>query len=175
MESLLVLNPLILGIPVTDMDFSWCPFWVQVHGLPLEKLTKRNGEIIGAKIGRLIRVEAHCEGLLLYRNFLRIMVEIDVTKPIPRGFSLRSGQAQGEGDVTLWISFKYEKLSNFCFDCGRLGHDRHSCKFVSREAGSKSGYGPQLRTGIARPTGFPIEYYRKKVDDLADSVRPMLH
>ncbi|KAI8030898.1 hypothetical protein LOK49_LG01G01518 [Camellia lanceoleosa] len=132
------------------MDFSWCSSWVQVHGLPLEKLTKRNGEIIGAKIGRLIRVEAHCEGLILYRNFLRIRVEIDVTKPILRGFSLRSGPA-------------------------RLGHDRHSCKFVSREAGNKFGYGPQLRTGIARLTGFPIEYYRKKVDDLVDSVRPVLH
>ncbi|KAL7169361.1 hypothetical protein ACSBR2_034415 [Camellia fascicularis] len=46
---LLVHNPLVLGVPVNNMNFSWCPFWVQVHGLPQEKLTKRNGEIIGAR------------------------------------------------------------------------------------------------------------------------------
>ncbi|KAI8015075.1 hypothetical protein LOK49_LG05G02967 [Camellia lanceoleosa] len=76
---------LVLEVLVNNMDFSWCPFWVQVHGLPLQKLTKRNGEISGAKIGHLIRVEAYCEGLL-YRNFLQIKVDVDVTKPIPRGF-----------------------------------------------------------------------------------------
>ncbi|CAL5423029.1 unnamed protein product [Camellia sinensis] len=151
MWYLLVLNTLVLRVLVNNMDFSWCPFWVQVHGLPLEKLTKRNGEIIGAKIDRLIHVEAHYEGLLLY-----------------------NGQPHVEGEAAPWISFKYEKLSDFCFDCGRFGHDRNSCKFVSREEGSKSGYGPHLRTGITHKTGFLVKYYWKKMDELEKSMRPLL-
>ncbi|KAI8010271.1 hypothetical protein LOK49_LG06G00617 [Camellia lanceoleosa] len=93
--------------------------------------------------------------------------------PFREVFFLHTGQARGEGEAAPWVPFKYEKLSDFCFDCGRLGHDRYSCKFVSRETGSKSGYGPHLRTGIARNTGFPVEYYRKKVDEFDEHVRPL--
>ncbi|KAI7982815.1 hypothetical protein LOK49_LG15G01133 [Camellia lanceoleosa] len=53
----------------------------------------------------------------------------------------------GEG---LKVYYKYEKLSEFCYDCGRLGHDKMACKFVSREEGLRSDYGPNLRTGPAR-------------------------
>ncbi|KAL7242727.1 hypothetical protein ACSBR1_015169 [Camellia fascicularis] len=91
------------------MEFKWSPFWIQVHGLPLEKLTKANGETIGMKIGRLIRVETHCEGLLLYHNYLRIRVELDVTKPLPKGHDRRvckfvtrvEGSVSGYG-LELW-------------------------------------------------------------------------
>ncbi|KAL7259169.1 hypothetical protein ACSBR1_005131 [Camellia fascicularis] len=116
-------NRLVVGLSISEIQFTWCPFWIQIHGLPLEKMTKANGEIISHKLGRLLRVEAHCEGLLLYRNFLRIRVEIDVTKPLPRGFHLARGVSSPVAGVPSWISFKYEKLSDFCFDCGRIGHE----------------------------------------------------
>ncbi|KAI8025162.1 hypothetical protein LOK49_LG02G00868 [Camellia lanceoleosa] len=175
MGNMLILQPLVTGLPVAEMDFSRSPFWVQVHGLLVEKLTKANGELIGSKIGKLIRVEAHYEGLLLYRNFLRVRVEVDVSKPLPRGFTLtRGGNSQKDGS-NLWISFKYERLSDFCFDCGRIGHERTTCKFMSREAGRNSGYGPDLRTGIARSTGLPVEHYRKQVDILKTRVNPLIH
>ncbi|XP_028084228.1 uncharacterized protein LOC114285387 [Camellia sinensis] len=119
------------GTPVTALEFLWSPFWVQVHGLPPEKLTKANGELIGNRIGRLIRVEAHCEGLLLYRNFHRIRVELYISKPLPRGFFLQHNDSLQAASSNPWISFKFEKLFDFCFDCGRIGHDRKACKFVT--------------------------------------------
>ncbi|KAL7193849.1 hypothetical protein ACSBR2_025478 [Camellia fascicularis] len=76
------------------------------------------------------------------------MVEIDTTKPLPR-----------EGN-DIWISYKFEKLSDFCYACGRLGHDSNGCKFVSKEAGDQSGYGLDLRTGTTQPTFLPVEHYR---------------
>ncbi|KAL7175920.1 hypothetical protein ACSBR2_029486 [Camellia fascicularis] len=174
MGHLLILQPLEAGLPILEIQFTWCPFWVQIHGLPLEKMTKANGEIIGNKLGRLLRVEAHCEGLLLYRNFLRIRVEIDVTKPLPRGFNLNRGGLPPVAGSNSWISFKYEKLSDFCFDYGRIGHERKVCKFVSRDEGRASGYGPGLRTGIARSSGLLVEHHREKVDELAARIRPNL-
>ncbi|KAI8016600.1 hypothetical protein LOK49_LG05G02221 [Camellia lanceoleosa] len=78
------------------------------------------------------------------------------------------------GQSDSWLTFKYEKLSNFCYDCGRLGHENHTCKFVSKEQGASLGYGPGLRTGSAGPTGLPIEHYRRKVDELEASMSPIL-
>ncbi|KAI8004778.1 hypothetical protein LOK49_LG08G02431 [Camellia lanceoleosa] len=175
MGHLLILQPLEARLPISDIQFTWCPFWVQIHGLPLEKMTKANGEIIGNKLGRLFCVEAHCEGLLLYHNFLRIRVEIDVAKPLPRGFTLNMGGSPPVTGSNSWISFKYEKLSNFCFDCGRIGHERNVCKFVSRDKGQAFGYGPGLRTGIARSSGLPVEHHREKVDKLAARIQPNLN
>ncbi|KAL7211274.1 hypothetical protein ACSBR2_014204 [Camellia fascicularis] len=175
MGHLLVLQPLAVGLPISKIQFTWCSFWIQIHGLPLEKMTKANGEIIGHNLGWLLQVEAHCEGLLLYRNFLRIRVEIDVTKPLPRGFHLTRGVSSPMAGVHSWISFKYEKLSDFCFDCERIGHERTVCKFVSHDEGRASGYGPDLRTSIARSSGLPIEHYRKKVDNMEARLRLFLH
>ncbi|KAI8013328.1 hypothetical protein LOK49_LG05G02142 [Camellia lanceoleosa] len=156
-------------------DRLWSPFWVQVHGLSPEKLTKANGELIGSRIGRLIRVEAHCEGLLLYRNFLRLRVELDISKPLPRGFFLQQTDSLHAVSSNHWISFKFEKLSNFCFDCGRIGHERKACKFVAREEVRQSGYGPNLRTGIARSTGLSVEYDKHRVAEMDIRLRPLLN
>lgn len=46
MNSLLVLRPVETGIAIPDHDFSVSPFWVQIHGLPVEKMTRANAEII---------------------------------------------------------------------------------------------------------------------------------
>ncbi|KAL7248596.1 hypothetical protein ACSBR2_003351 [Camellia fascicularis] len=156
MGFLMVLQRLVIVLPASDMEFNRCPFWVQVHGLPLEKLTKANGEIIGNRVGRLIKVQAHCDGLLLYRNFLRISVDIDVTKSLPRGFILNRGENAQMTSLDPWISFKYE---NF-----RI--------FVTIAAGFVM---TGMFTGIARSSGFPMEYYRKKVDELEARVKPLLH
>ncbi|KAL7201896.1 hypothetical protein ACSBR1_033564 [Camellia fascicularis] len=83
MGFLLALQPLVARQTMEEIDFKWCQFWVQAHGLPFNKLTKKNGEIIGNHVGRLVWVEAHTEGLLLYRSFLRIRVEVNTTKPLP--------------------------------------------------------------------------------------------
>ncbi|GMP94414.1 hypothetical protein CsSME_00043880 [Camellia sinensis var. sinensis] len=96
MGKLLALQPLQTGQTVEEMEFRWCSFWVQVHGLPLNNLTKQNGEILGNRIGRSVQVETHTEGLLLYRNFLRIRVEIDTQQPLPRGLWLQRSKEGGE-------------------------------------------------------------------------------
>ncbi|CAL5355858.1 unnamed protein product [Camellia sinensis] len=156
MGFLLVLQPLSLGKPVEDMEFKWSPFWVQVHGVPVAKLTRQNGEIIGRRIGNLIGVEALHDGLLLNRSFLRLRVDVDVdvTQPLPLGLILHQ---PGNEEKESWISYRYEKLSDFCYDCGMIGHDNSSCKFVSRAEGQQSGYGPELRTTRAPMLNVPLK------------------
>lgn len=150
MGHLLILMPLPLGRAIDELEFRWNPFWVQVHGLPLAKMTRAHGEVIGSRIGRLVEVEAPSDGLLIHRSFLRLRVEVDVTKPLLQGFILYRRDSTGPVDEGLKVYYKYEKLSEFCYDCGRIGHDKMTCKFVSREEGLQSHYGPHLRIGPAR-------------------------
>ncbi|KAL0458851.1 UNVERIFIED_CONTAM: hypothetical protein Slati_0512300 [Sesamum latifolium] len=54
---------------------------------------------------------------------MRMRVSIDVTKPLKRVFKLRTTL----GDELL-LSFTYEKLPNFCYLCGCLGHLSRFCE-----------------------------------------------
>ena len=54
---------------------------------------------------------------------MRIRVDLQLDMPFKRGGKIAS--VEGE---KFWISFGYERLSTFCFQCGRLGHDEKHCK-----------------------------------------------
>lgn len=164
MGNLLVLRPIPEGASLADIDFSICPFWVQIHGLPVEKMTKGNAEIIGRRFGRLVGIEALSDGLLLNRSFLRVRVELNLNHPLPKGFWYKRNSPSGRD---LWISYKYEKLADFCFACGRIGHDNRACKFVSREEGQASRFGPEMRAVAIRGPSLPVDDRESRAENPA--------
>ncbi|KAF7114851.1 hypothetical protein RHSIM_RhsimUnG0075100 [Rhododendron simsii] len=95
----------------------------------------------GRRFGKLLAMETSTDGMLLGRSFLRVRVAVKIIDPLPKGFWL-GRKPESNGD--LRISYKYEKLSDYCYDCGRIGHDNRRCRFVNREDGMNSGYGPKL-------------------------------
>ena len=46
-----------------DINFRWCPFWVQVHGLPLGMMTEKTGLILGESMGDVEEVDTDEEKL----------------------------------------------------------------------------------------------------------------
>lgn len=48
------------------------------------------------------------------------------------------------GNITIYARFKYEKLSLFCFICGKLGHGESYCPFRLKIKPSKIVYGWDL-------------------------------
>lgn len=57
MNNLMVLQPLRGGSAVSELEFERYPFWVQIHGLPVKKMTRANAELIGKRFGKLLAVE----------------------------------------------------------------------------------------------------------------------
>ncbi|KAF7153207.1 hypothetical protein RHSIM_Rhsim01G0198800 [Rhododendron simsii] len=171
MNSLMVLQPVVDGIAITDHDFSVSPLWVQIHGLPVGKMNRANAEIIGKRFQKLLAIETNPDGIMLDRSFLWVRVNINLELPIPKGFWLRTKSVLTKD---LWISCKYEKLSAFCFACGRIGHDNRSCRFVPRDDGSNSGYGPDIRANGIRRSQIPIEVIRHEVDEAENCVSKLL-
>ncbi|KAL7189821.1 hypothetical protein ACSBR1_039458 [Camellia fascicularis] len=178
MGSLLVLQTLPLGKAIDELEFRWSPFWVQVHGLPFDKMTRAHGEVISSRIGRLVEIEAPSDGLLIHRSFLRLRIEVDVSKPLLQGFILYRRNSSGPVGDGLEVYYKYERLSEFCYDCGRIGHNKLACKFVSREKGLYSGYGPNQRTGPAKSLSVLQSSMRRPTEDLRpgrDPLEPHVH
>lgn len=64
---------------------------------------------------------------------MRLKVKILVSQPLDNGFYMESDSSNNR-----WIQFKYEHLSYFCYDCGRLGHTSHSCTYRSHKQKSQS-------------------------------------
>lgn len=57
-----------------------------------------------------------------YVGILRVRVRIDVRKPLKR-----KKRTAFPNDSLLYVSFVHEKLTLFCFLCGKLGHGKSSC------------------------------------------------
>ena len=55
-------------------------------------------------------------------DFLRVRVEVDVSKPLCRGRKVILDDKE-----EVWVAFKYEKLPNFCYWCGMVCHDDKDC------------------------------------------------
>lgn len=58
----------------------------------------------------------------LWRDYLRIRVTLDVTKPLKRRKKI--GRI---GKKAFWVNFKYEHVPTFCFICGIMRHADAFC------------------------------------------------
>ncbi|KAI8527031.1 hypothetical protein RHMOL_Rhmol12G0045000 [Rhododendron molle] len=104
MGGLLVLTRWDHEKSVEELDFSSSPFWVQVHGLPLGQMNKKNGSLIASMIGQEVVQGNTSSSSVKFWGYLRLRVIIDITKPLKKGFFLKR-----EGKEDLWIKFKYER------------------------------------------------------------------
>uniref|UniRef100_A0A7N2LME0 CCHC-type domain-containing protein n=1 Tax=Quercus lobata TaxID=97700 RepID=A0A7N2LME0_QUELO len=130
------------SIPIKDLVFDQVSLWVQVHDIPIKYLSREVAEKLCEAVG-----EVNKESSLLEvdrGNVMRIRVKVNTTLPLCRGriFTLENG-SKG------WVSFKYERLPNVCYWCGRLNHFDRDCERWLESSGTLTQkdqeYGPWLR------------------------------
>ncbi|CAD6250169.1 unnamed protein product [Miscanthus lutarioriparius] len=74
--------------------------------------------------------------------YLRAKVQINITKPLMRGVSIFSTKRQ----VKEWYEVRYEKLPNYCYSCGIIGHSSVECLIpAERDADGLLPYSGDLR------------------------------
>ncbi|CAA0830802.1 Unknown protein [Striga hermonthica] len=54
-------------------------------------------------------------------QLVKILVEMNLNEPIPRGANVKLGQD------CKWVDFRYEHLQTFCYYCGKIGHNDRGC------------------------------------------------
>lgn len=123
---------------IDEVDFTKIQIWTQVHGLSAEMLNLENARQIVFRIGTSLCIEDEKD--MQERGYIRSKMEIDVNEPVCPGFWWTNERGREK-----WAQVKYERMSDVCFGCGRLGHNAQSCNLdivTSEENYRLPMYGP---------------------------------
>ncbi|XP_039146855.1 uncharacterized protein LOC120284118 [Dioscorea cayenensis subsp. rotundata] len=99
----------------TFAKLSIAAIWLQLHNLPVEFWEGETLETIVGQFGTLLKVDDF-KSSLSRSKYARICVEIDLSKPLSRGFWI------GDNLHQVFVVVLYEQLSTFCYTCGMISH-----------------------------------------------------
>ncbi|KAK4385947.1 hypothetical protein Sango_2718700 [Sesamum angolense] len=115
-KHILILNIIKENEYPMQVNLDYCDFFIHVHDLPLNMMNLGIATLLGNRIGVSRDMETDIMGCLLGSSF-RIRVGLDVNQSLERVFKVHS--TFGE---ELLANLTYERLPNFCYLCGKLGH-----------------------------------------------------
>ncbi|KAK2988437.1 hypothetical protein RJ640_001386 [Escallonia rubra] len=124
MSSYLVVRDWPPHLTLEEIEFSYSPFWIRISGLPPNLMSRANAEKIGSKLGVVLDIDFATEGNLSWFKYLRIQVKMDISKPLQTGF-----KRIVKHSIPSWVRIQYERMPDFYFTCGRLGHTNKFCQY----------------------------------------------
>ncbi|KAM2157361.1 hypothetical protein ACFX1R_042943 [Malus domestica] len=127
-------------LAIEEIQMALVPFWVQIRGVPLSLSTETNVRRLAKEIGDLVELDDPVKA----RGFLRVRVEVNTKNPLAKGCWIPRGNNKDS-----WIEFRYERLQDFCYRCGGIGHVNTECSFAIGN-GDAAGYGEWTK-GERRP------------------------
>ncbi|KAL3504135.1 hypothetical protein ACH5RR_033976 [Cinchona calisaya] len=79
-------------------------------------------------------------------NHIKLLVELDLLKPLPRGTMIRL-----EGNQK-WVNFKYEKCPKFCYHYGIIGdaERNYSLRVLNNNGSGKAQFGNWLKANTGK-------------------------
>lgn len=125
-NALLALDVPKANIKISQMNFGRAAFWVHLLDIPLGFQNKFMAKRLGNAMGEFLEAECDQDNFC-WGESLRVKIMIDITKPLHRGIWIEPG----ENVDSLWIQAKYERLPDFCYGCGRIGHVVKDCPHLS--------------------------------------------
>lgn len=137
---IVLIEPVGIG-DVKKQDFSHTSFWVQIHDVPIMCMTKEMKPALGEAIGKVEEVETDAAGEC-FGQFLRLRISVDITRPLKKILELEQ-EGQAEEDIPMQVM--YERLPDFCFCCGRIGHQYRECAHYKSQSKDELAYGPWLK------------------------------
>ncbi|PPR92754.1 hypothetical protein GOBAR_AA27921 [Gossypium barbadense] len=147
-RSLFSMLPFEKGKGFELYDFRMSPFWLRIYNMPLEFMDRQMAIDVGNALGELVAIDWK-DRFGGWTEFMRIKVKIDILKPLRRVVRIVD-KDRGERIGVI----KYERLSDFCYICGLIGHTLKLCN--NNKGGmelndSNLQYGSWMRAPIVTP------------------------
>lgn len=114
----LILKESTMDRGLKEISFQYSTFTLQIHGLPPFYMHEGSARKIGELVG-IVHSESINKRSVTANRFLKLRVDINVEEPIPAGF-FQEGEER-------WFQFKYDRLGDFCYNCGMLAHVTGRC------------------------------------------------
>ncbi|XP_016743058.2 uncharacterized protein [Gossypium hirsutum] len=149
-RHLIIFHKLVEGEDPNSVPLWHTVFWVQVHNLPIGYTSEETARQIGDFFGKF---EEYDSSLVTrgVSKFMRVRVIIDVRLPLKRKKRIGIGQNR-----FIYVLFQYERLSLFCFICGRLGHGENYCEVRLRIGNQHIEFGWDLTLRAAPRRGGQV-------------------
>ncbi|KAA3463011.1 nucleolin-like [Gossypium australe] len=135
----------------------------RVFNVPMELMDRQTALDMGRALGDLVAIDWKDRNGG-WTEFIRIKVMIDISKPLRRIVKL----VDREG-IEVICALKYERLSDFCFTCGIIGHKMDSCSVRSRGTNLvdfSPQFGNWLRAAILPPSQGRVNW-RNEVEEIS--------
>lgn len=152
-----------LNVPLWHVNM-----WIQIFDLPSGFMSEIVGKQLGDFIGRFIEYDSK-NNSSIWREFMRIRVRLDVRHPLKRKKKI----VQKNG-MEVMVSFKYERLGEFCFTCGLLTHTERYCRKNLCKSGEEINkeWGSWLRATSRRMGGPAKSRWLREEGDNDWEARP---
>lgn len=102
-------------------------------------MKKEFGWELGSQVGTVEDIDTgstkDCLG-----KYMRVKVRIDVTKPLERALNF----VLDDEDKTICIFISYEKLPEFCYHYGLIGHSQSECRDYKKSSESVTDLEPNF-------------------------------
>lgn len=121
-RALIVLKSPTVNENLENLEFTSADLWIQIHNVPFKCLTRKMALVLGKEVGIVIDIDCD-EDEGWSGPFLKVRVTIDITQPFMRGLKV----CNSDSDL-VWCPILYEKLPDFCFNCGLIGHSHRDVK-----------------------------------------------
>ncbi|XP_048420938.1 uncharacterized protein LOC125473601 [Pyrus x bretschneideri] len=150
-------------LALEELELDAVPFWVQIRGIPLGLASIENVQRVTKEAGKFIAMEdpGHARG------FVRIRILVDTEKPLFKGCWIRR-----DSNKETWVEFRYERLQDFCYRCGRIGHINTECS-VEISGDGEVAYGEWMKAPPVREVAIStrVEYVSRGERRQAGAVR----
>ncbi|KAL5776325.1 hypothetical protein ACOSP7_009251 [Xanthoceras sorbifolium] len=162
-KNLIVLEKPVGPGAISELKFKYSEFWIHIYNIPLACMNCKVARLIAEEVGTIVNFPIDSKDL--WGKFLRIKVRIDITKPLKRGIRLRLANF----DTMITALIKYERLPDFCYGCGFIGHSFRECYNSEVRKNIMEGVEPKFG-GWLRASPLDRSKFRQKGEDISDAI-----